>query len=64
LLKALTSAIVDANEDSMVSTDELREYVQKAVAQSTKDLQHPTVDRDNLFMKFGFPLESPKPNGQ
>lgn len=38
-----------------VYVDELRTYVSEAVPQETGDLQHPTVDRDNLFVKFAFP---------
>jgi len=30
------------------------------VAKSTNGLQHPTVDRDNLFQKFGFTMYIPR----
>jgi hypothetical protein len=40
--------------DFSITVDELREYVSRVVAESTNDLQHPTVDRDNLYQKFGF----------
>jgi len=56
ILKALRSRAADANGDGVVSVDELRTYVSAEVAKLTKDRQHPTVDRDNLFAKFGFPL--------
>jgi len=51
----------DVNHDGILSTDELRAYVtakasQLVLERTGFDLQHPTVDRDNLFAKFGFPL--------
>ena len=39
-----------------INTDALRTYVSDAVAKDTADMQHPTVDRDNLYQKFGFPV--------
>lgn len=56
LLIALTSKQADTNADKWVSTDELRAHLQAAVPQRTNDLQHPTIDRDNLEARFGFPL--------
>jgi hypothetical protein len=44
----------DKNNDGTVTTDELREYVSMEVAKASGDLQHPTVDRDNIYQKFGF----------
>jgi hypothetical protein len=44
----------DVNNDGVVTTDKLRDYVSKAVAKDTDDKQHPTVDRDNIYQKFGF----------
>jgi uncharacterized caspase-like protein len=41
---------------TIVTVDALREYVAKAVPERTNGRQHPTVDRDNREMKFGFPL--------
>ncbi|MBN2036291.1 MAG: caspase family protein [Chitinispirillaceae bacterium] len=60
LIEALDKKAADANRDGIVSTDELREYVIREVARMTADanypdgLQHPTVDRDNIYQKFGF----------
>jgi hypothetical protein len=34
---------------------ELRNYVIKAVTKISNDLQHPTVDRDNIYQKLTFP---------
>lgn len=56
LLIALTSKKADQNADQWLSTDELRAHLMAAVPQRTQDLQHPTVDRDNLEVRFGFPL--------
>ncbi len=56
LLKALRTGAADADGDGQVSTDELRSYVTRQVAEQSGDLQHPTVDRDNLSLRFGFPV--------
>lgn len=39
-----------------MSTDELRAFVSKKVSDETSGRQNPTVDRDNLHTRFGFPL--------
>lgn len=57
LIAAIKDRAADKNRDGLVSTDELREYVPQAVAKGTGDLQHPTVDRDNLYQKFAFPAK-------
>jgi WD40 repeat protein len=54
IMKALSSNEADNNTDGIVSTDELRDYVNTQVARASGDLQHPTVDRDNIYQKFGF----------
>jgi uncharacterized caspase-like protein len=56
LLKALTSKSADLNKDGFVNTDELRKYVSMEVPKHTQNQQHPTVDRDNIFQKFGFAI--------
>lgn len=56
MLLALTSNRADRNSDGMVSTDELRAHLAKAVPERTNDEQHPTVDRDNLEANFAFPV--------
>ncbi len=53
ILKALKGK-ADKNRDGKISVRELREYVIKAVPNQTQNKQHPTVDRDNLFVKFNF----------
>ncbi len=57
ILKCLTEGAGDNDGNGIVSTDELRNYVTKAVAAATEDAQHPTVDRDNIYQKFGFPVK-------
>jgi len=54
IIKCLASKEADKDNNGTISTDELRDYVSKAVAASSGDLQHPTVDRDNIYQKFGF----------
>ena len=54
IIRALISD--DADKDGTVSTDELRLYIVDSVASNTGRLQHPTVDRDNIYQKFSFPL--------
>ena len=49
----------DKDGDGLLSTDELRSFVRDAVSRDSQDLQHPTVDRDNICQKFGFPAIQP-----
>lgn len=56
ILAAFDDPRADRDHNGSLSTDELRAFVIAAVAQSTGGLQHPTVDRDNLVQKFGFPV--------
>ncbi len=56
IMKALTTTEADKDNNGVVSTDELRQYVSEQVAKASGDLQHPTVDRDNIYQKFGFKL--------
>jgi hypothetical protein len=56
ILLALTSDRADADKDGQVSVDELRDYVAGEVPKRTENMQHPTVDRDNLEVSFGFPV--------
>jgi WD40 repeat protein len=57
IMKALTTSEADKDGNGTVSTDELREYVSAQVAKASGDLQHPTVDRDNIYQKFGFQVK-------
>ncbi len=56
LLKAFTTKLADQNKDGVLTTNELRNYVIKAVPELSNNLQHPTVDRDNIFQVFSFPV--------
>ncbi len=61
ILEAFRTPAADADKDGLVSTDELRAYVSAEVPKLVKTLradceQHPTVDRDNIYAKFAFPL--------
>jgi len=57
IMKALTTTEADKDGNGIVSTDELREYVSAQVGKASGDLQHPTVDRDNIYQKFGFSVK-------
>lgn len=56
ILLALTTDRADRNHDGTISTDELRRHLAEEVPKRTQDQQHPTVDRDNLEVRFGFPV--------
>jgi WD40 repeat protein len=56
ILQSLRSKAADSNKDGIVSVDEMRSWVSAEVAKLTGDRQHPVVDRDNLFARFGFPM--------
>ena len=55
VINALTQKDADKDRNGTISTDELRDYVSANVADVSGNLQHPTVDRDNIYQKFGFP---------
>ncbi|MFA6403771.1 MAG: caspase family protein [Salinivirgaceae bacterium] len=57
LMKALTTTEADKDGNGIVSTDELRQYVSEQAAKASGGLQHPTVDRDNIYQKFGFQIK-------
>ena len=57
IMKALTTTEADEDNDGTVSTDELRNYVSTKVTEASDGLQHPTVDRDNIYQKFGFEVK-------
>ncbi|MBN2715297.1 MAG: PQQ-binding-like beta-propeller repeat protein, partial [Deltaproteobacteria bacterium] len=56
VLNALSSARADTDRDRQISTRELQVFVSQEVSSATLGLQNPVVDRDNLEIKFGFPL--------
>jgi hypothetical protein len=57
IMKALATTEADKDSNGIVSTDELRQYVSEQVAKASGELQHPTVDRDNIYQKFGFGIK-------
>jgi len=59
IINALSSATADKNHDGNIDIEELREYVSGAVARDTAGLQNPTIDRDNVFQKISFPVNTP-----
>ena len=61
IVRAFTGEKADKNKNGIVETDELRDFVMKEVPRICKlfkfdydEIQHPTVDRDNIYQKFGF----------
>ncbi|MDD2806655.1 MAG: caspase family protein [Elusimicrobiales bacterium] len=56
VIAALSGRAADTDHNGSLSTRELRKYVADAVAVNTDGLQHPTVDRDNLYQEIDFPL--------
>lgn len=56
IIDCLTNLSVDTNKDGLVSIKEMREFVAQSVAAETNDLQHPTVDRDNIYQNIGLPV--------
>lgn len=60
IINALTKNVADKNGDGLISTStyEFRDYVSNALAKQTESKQHPTIDRDNIYEKFGLPMVS------
>ncbi len=56
LIEALQSTQSDKNRDGTVSVDEMRDAVVKKVALLSDGLQHPTIDRDNIYQTIAFPI--------
>lgn len=55
LLAALTTSAADANHDTRITTDELARFVEKSVAESTAQQQHPVIDADNRRVRVALP---------
>jgi formylglycine-generating enzyme required for sulfatase activity/WD40 repeat protein len=53
IIKAITSTDADKDNNGIVTTDEMRGYVAEEVANASSNFQHPTVDRDNIYINFG-----------
>jgi hypothetical protein len=54
IINAVGKRKADKDGNGIVTTGELRDYVSTAVPKHCKDMQNPTVDRDNIYVKFGF----------
>lgn len=55
VIEALTTMKADKNMNHRISLKELQIYVSNSVIDSTGGLQHPTIDRDNLYQEIEFP---------
>lgn len=58
ILRCFDSNTADLDSDSQISTGELQTFVSDTVSENSGNLQHPTVDRDNIYQVFGFPVIS------
>ena len=56
IMRALTSQAADKDGNSAVSTSELHSFVSESVRRATGGKQTPTVDRDNIYQEFAFPV--------
>ncbi len=64
LIQSFQTDLADIDGDGLLSTDEMREYVTSTVADMSGGLQHPTVDRDNIYQRIEFPLLQRKGSDQ
>ncbi|MCR9249330.1 MAG: caspase family protein [bacterium] len=62
IINCLTNRNIDTDENGSISDDELRKCVNQFVVSRTKNLQHPTVDYDNINSDIFFPLTTWEPN--
>jgi uncharacterized caspase-like protein len=58
VLQALKGVAADGDKDGIVFLDELEAFVRRTVSARSDGLQNPTVDRDNISIRFGFPAGS------
>lgn len=56
IINTLKDSSSDLNRDQKISIDEMKKLVTLAVSRSSKNLQNPTVDRDNIYQKLYFPM--------
>ena len=52
--EAIGEMLADDDGDGVVTTEELQSFVSKEVSYMSDGLQNPTVDRDNIYVDFGF----------
>lgn len=56
LLRILSDSKADLNGDGYLSMDEIETTVKATVSSVTRGLQHPTIDRDNIYQDFRLPV--------
>ncbi|MCX7788468.1 MAG: caspase family protein [Spirochaetes bacterium] len=56
ILECVKDSEADQDGDEVISSDELRKYVSRKVAELSEGKQNPTVDRDNLYQKVQLSL--------
>jgi WD40 repeat protein len=56
ILQAFQTPSADLDRNGTLSIRELQAFVSDEVPKLTGNRQHPTVDRDNIFIDFGFPV--------
>ena len=64
VLRVLSDVASDQNADGVISTLELRQLVAQGVAARSRGAQNPTVDRDNIYARFGFEAVTPTAAGR
>ncbi|MBN2532808.1 MAG: caspase family protein [Spirochaetales bacterium] len=55
IISCLKDKKADTDGNGIIMIDELQAYVGKTVPELTRGMQHPTIDRDNIYLKFGLP---------
>jgi acyl-CoA thioesterase FadM len=55
-MRGLTTTDGDVDANGILSKQEIFTYLEKAVAERTHGLQHPTLDRDNPAMSLELPV--------
>ncbi|MBN2533317.1 MAG: caspase family protein [Spirochaetales bacterium] len=56
ILTCFSGGTGDSNNDGVISIEELKNHVRTAVPGLSNGLQNPTVDRDNIYIQYGFPV--------
>jgi hypothetical protein len=53
--KEVINTLTSRSNSNEIPIDELRKKVSESVSKDTENKQNPTVDRDNIYIKFGLP---------
>ncbi len=59
IIRAMRAQAADKDSNQYLSVEELREYVISEVSEISNNMQHPTVDRDNIHQRIEFPSIPP-----